>query len=138
MVPAGGDAAGKEELGDSPGLRHRHREMGQSLFFSLSLLPHVTRDNLLFLSQLESFEKLKVLGVGGSGIVYELLHKSNGKRFAMKEIEIKTQKMRDMAVREAEMLKDIMENIIHPNILHIEKVQLYPHFSANSCYLYEN
>jgi hypothetical protein len=31
-----------------------------------------------------------VLGVGGTGIVYELLHNTNGTRFAMKEMEIKT------------------------------------------------
>lgn len=39
---------------------------------------------LITLKQLEDFEKVKVLGVGGTGIVYELLHKSNGSRFAMK------------------------------------------------------
>jgi serine/threonine protein kinase len=71
---------------------------------------------------LESFEKIRVLGVGGTGIVYELLHKSNGKRYALKEIEIKNAKQREMAISEAGMLKDIMENIVHPNILHIEKV----------------
>jgi hypothetical protein len=27
-----------------------------------------------------------------------------------------------MAVAEAEMLKDIMENISHPNVMHIERV----------------
>jgi serine/threonine protein kinase len=71
---------------------------------------------------LESFEKIRVLGVGGTGIVYELLHKNNGKRYALKEIEIKNAKQREMAISEAGMLKDIMENISHPNILHIEKV----------------
>jgi serine/threonine protein kinase len=40
-------------------------------------------------AQLEDFEKVRVLGVGGTGIVYELLHKSNGQRYAMKEMEIK-------------------------------------------------
>ena len=33
---------------------------------------------------MEEFEKVRVLGVGGTGIVYELLHKTNGKRYAMK------------------------------------------------------
>jgi hypothetical protein len=33
---------------------------------------------------------VRVLGVGGTGIVYELLHNTNGTRFAMKEMEIKT------------------------------------------------
>ena len=72
---------------------------------------------------LEDFEKVKVLGVGGTGIVYELLHKTNGLRFAMKEMEIKNKAQMQMAVSEAEMLKDIMENVSHPNIMHIEKVR---------------
>lgn len=71
---------------------------------------------------LEEFEKVRVLGVGGTGIVYELLHKTNGQRYAMKEMEIKNKAQMQMAVAEAEMLKEIMENISHPNIMHIEKV----------------
>lgn len=71
---------------------------------------------------MEDFEKVKVLGVGGTGIVYELLHKSNAQRFAMKEMEIKNKQQMQMAISEAEMLKDIMENVSHPNIMHIEKV----------------
>ena len=71
---------------------------------------------------LEEFEKVRVMGVGGTGIVYELLHKSNGQRYAMKEMEIKNKAQMQMAVGEAEMLKEIMENISHPNIMHIEKV----------------
>ena len=62
------------------------------------------------------------MGVGGTGIVYELLHKTNGQRYAMKEMEIKNKAQMQMALSEAEMLKDIMENISHPNIMHIEKV----------------
>ena len=60
--------------------------------------------------------------MGGTGIVYELLHKSDGRRYAMKEMEIKSTHQRQMAVREAEMLKDVAENIYHPNILQIERV----------------
>jgi serine/threonine protein kinase len=71
---------------------------------------------------LEEFEKVRVLGVGGTGIVYELLHNANGQRYAMKEMEIKNKSQMQMAVAEAEMLKEIMENISHPNIMHIEKV----------------
>ncbi len=70
---------------------------------------------------MESFERIRVLGVGGTGIVFELLHKSNGRRYALKEIEIKNQRQREMAIAEAEMLKDIMENISHPNIMQIGK-----------------
>jgi calcium/calmodulin-dependent protein kinase I len=71
---------------------------------------------------LEEYEKVRVLGVGGTGVVYELLHKTNGRKFAMKEMEIKNKAQMQMALQEAEMLKDIMENISHPNIIHIEKV----------------
>ena len=71
---------------------------------------------------LESFEKVRVLGVGGTGVVYELLHKLNGKKCAMKEMEIKNKAQMQMALQEAEMLKEIMENISHPHIMHIEKV----------------
>ena len=71
---------------------------------------------------LEDFEKVRVLGVGGTGIVYELLHKSNGQRYAMKEMEIKNKAQMQMAISEAEMLKEIMENVSHPNLMHIEKV----------------
>jgi len=71
---------------------------------------------------LEDYEKVKVLGVGGTGIVYELLHKSNAQRYAMKEMEIKNKSQMQMAISEAEMLKDIMEHVSHPNIMHIEKV----------------
>ena len=71
---------------------------------------------------LENFEKVRVLGLGGTGIVYELLHKSDGRRYALKEIEIKNKAQMTVALQEAEMLKEIMENISHPNIMHIEKV----------------
>jgi serine/threonine protein kinase len=71
---------------------------------------------------LDDFERVKVLGVGGTGIVYELLSKTDGRRFAMKEMEIKNAAQMRMALKEAEMLKDIMENISHPNIMQIEKV----------------
>ena len=38
---------------------------------------------------LEDYEKIRVIGVGGTGVVYELLHKRNGAKYAMKEMEIK-------------------------------------------------
>ena len=71
---------------------------------------------------LEEYEKVRVLGVGGTGVVYELLHKANGQKYAMKEMEIKNKAQMQMALQEAEMLKDIMENISHPHIMHIDKV----------------
>eukprot|EP00600_Ochromonadales_sp_CCMP1393_P010926 CAMPEP_0174996974 /NCGR_PEP_ID=MMETSP0005-20121125/696_1 /TAXON_ID=420556 /ORGANISM="Ochromonas sp., Strain CCMP1393" /LENGTH=1057 /DNA_ID=CAMNT_0016251449 /DNA_START=95 /DNA_END=3269 /DNA_ORIENTATION=- len=77
---------------------------------------------LAIVKWLDDFEKVRVLGVGGTGIVYELLHKTNGKRFALKEMEMKSSYQMQMAVSEAEMLKDICENIDHPNVMHIERV----------------
>eukprot|EP01031_Cornospumella_fuschlensis_P025003 gene25003-30203_t len=71
---------------------------------------------------LASFEKIRVLGVGGTGIVYELKHRQTMQRYALKEIEIRNGKQRELAVSEAEMLKDIMEKVSHKNILTIEKV----------------
>ena len=37
---------------------------------------------------LDEYEKVRVLGVGGTGIVYELVHKKSGNKFAMKEMEV--------------------------------------------------
>ena len=57
---------------------------------SRSSISRITRDVIIIKNkcfkcyQLEEFEKVRVLGVGGTGIVYELLHKTNGKRYAMK------------------------------------------------------
>lgn len=73
--------------------------------------------------RLTPWVRVQVLGMGGTGIVYELQNKTDKmKRFAMKEMEIKSSAQMKMALKEAEMLKDIMENISHPHIMHIEKV----------------
>ena len=48
---------------------------------------------------IDDFEKVKVLGVGGTGIVYELMHKTNGIRYAMKEMEIKNNAQMGMALQ---------------------------------------
>ena len=65
---------------------------------------------------------MRVLGIGVSGIVYELRHKKTGELCALKEMEIKNKYQMDGAVSEAGMLKDIMEYVSHPNVIHIEKV----------------
>lgn len=46
-----------------------------------------------------------MLGVGGAGIVYEILHKTNGSRFALKEMEVC---MRDMCGLHVVILKYAM------------------------------
>eukprot|EP01033_Poteriospumella_lacustris_P005415 gene5415-3858_t len=71
---------------------------------------------------LNEYQRVKILGIGGQGIVYELLHTSTGRHWAMKEIEIKSERQMAAAVAEAQFLKRIVEKVAHPNILHIEKV----------------
>jgi serine/threonine protein kinase len=71
---------------------------------------------------LNEYQRVKILGIGGQGIVYELLHLSSGRHLAMKEIEINSERQMAAAVAEAQFLKRIVEKVAHPNILHIEKV----------------
>jgi len=66
---------------------------------------------------LDDYEKVRVLGVGGTGIVYELLHKQNGQRYAMKEMEIKSKSQMKMAIQEAEMLK-VFSHLLTPSFTH--------------------
>ena len=73
------------------------------------------------LKYLDNFARLNVLGVGGQGIVYKLKHKVTGQCFALKEMKIANKKERENAVSEATLLKDLTENVGHPNILTIEK-----------------
>jgi serine/threonine protein kinase len=71
---------------------------------------------------LEEYERVKILGVGGQGIVYELMHKVTSLRCALKEIEIKSDRQMANAVGEAQFLKTIVEKVSHPNIMQIQKV----------------
>lgn len=71
---------------------------------------------------LDEYEKLRVLGTGGSGIVYELKHKENGKRYAMKEMDMQNAFQVSRAVAEVEMLMNITRTISHPNIMNIKRV----------------
>jgi serine/threonine protein kinase len=71
---------------------------------------------------LDSYTKEKVLGVGAQGTVYEIVHKSTGQRYAMKEVNIENEKQMQMAITEAKLLKEITKNVCHPCIMQIEKV----------------
>lgn len=71
---------------------------------------------------MNAFEKVRVLGTGAQGTVYELRHFQSGKSFALKEMEITNDKQMKMAISEAQFLKTIVETVSHPNILYIEKV----------------
>jgi hypothetical protein len=42
---------------------------------------------------------VRVLGVGGAGIVHELLHKTSGARYALKEMEIKNKTQMKVTAR---------------------------------------
>eukprot|EP01040_Poterioochromonas_malhamensis_P000194 gene195-202_t len=71
---------------------------------------------------LDEYDRVKVLGIGGQGTVYELVHRKTGKHLAMKEMEIKSDKQMQLAIAEAVFLKKIVETVCHPNIMRIEKV----------------
>jgi serine/threonine protein kinase len=71
---------------------------------------------------LDDYEKVKVLGTGGSGIVYELKNRISGKRYAMKEMDMQNANQVARAVAEVEMLMNITQTISHPNIMCIERV----------------
>eukprot|EP01040_Poterioochromonas_malhamensis_P000193 gene193-201_t len=70
----------------------------------------------------EEFDRVKVLGVGGQGNVYELVRRQTGERFAMKETVMKNEKQKRAAIAEAVFLKQIAETIRHPNIMPIKKI----------------
>lgn len=71
---------------------------------------------------LDTYERIRVIGSGAQGIVYELRHRKTGQSYALKEIEINNDTQMRHAVRESLLLKEITENISHPNIMRIEKV----------------
>lgn len=85
---------------------------------------------------LDFYEKIRVLGTGGSGIVYELKHKRSGQRYALKEMEMKNREQLKCAVREAEMLMEITQHISHPNIMRIEKVFQVSYIHVCVCIVY--
>lgn len=71
---------------------------------------------------LDDYEKIRVLGTGGSGIVYELKHKVDHKSYAMKEMDLQNSFQVSRAVAEVEILMNITQSISHPNIMKIERV----------------
>lgn len=71
---------------------------------------------------LDDYEKIRVLGTGGSGIVYELKHKVDQKSYAMKEMDLQNSFQVSRAVAEVEILMNITQSISHPNIMRIERV----------------
>jgi hypothetical protein len=80
----------------------------------------------------DDFERVRVLGVGGNGTVYELKHKVTKERFAMKEINVLNKAQTDLVVAEARMLMDVSKNVAHPNIIKIVKIFQVRHFYASS------
>jgi len=72
-------------------------------------------------------QKLRILGVGGQGIVYEVYNKALDIRCAMKEIQITNDTQMKSALAEVSMLKDIVEHVAHPNIMEIKKIIHFGH-----------
>lgn len=70
---------------------------------------------------LDSFVKIKVLGVGGQGVVYDVMEKDSLLRFAMKEITIKSDSQMENAIEELHLLHNLSQGLSHPNIMTIEK-----------------
>lgn len=77
----------------------------------------------VFIRRSSMVQKKRILGVGGQGVVYEAYLKDKPDCcFALKEIEIKNEQQMKSALAEANMLKDIMEHVAHPNIIGIIKI----------------
>jgi tRNA A-37 threonylcarbamoyl transferase component Bud32 len=71
---------------------------------------------------LENYKKVKVLGIGAQGTVYEMVHNSTGHRCAVKEVFIKSDKQMQLALTEAKLLMEISRKAVHPNLIQMEKV----------------
>ena len=84
-------------------------------------LAHLNKTQAM-IKWLDEFERVRVLGVGGTGTVYELRHKINGYQYALKEVEVTTSAQLRAAKSEACVALDVMEKIMHPNILNMDKV----------------
>ena len=67
-------------------------------------------------------KRVRVLGVGAEGIVYELRGVTTGRSYAMKQIRIDNDRAFTAAIAEAKLQRNITTTINNPNILHIEKV----------------
>ncbi|GMF26069.1 unnamed protein product [Phytophthora lilii] len=63
-----------------------------------------------------------VLGVGGNGVVQKLEDERDGTVFAVKVLDVAKFRHREQVVAEVEILRNITNNIKHPNLISIHKV----------------
>ncbi|KAG7399340.1 hypothetical protein PHYBOEH_009142 [Phytophthora boehmeriae] len=63
-----------------------------------------------------------VLGVGGNGVVQRLEDERDGTAYAVKVVDVAKFKHREAVVAEVEILRNITNNIKHPNLITIHKV----------------
>ncbi|KAJ0400874.1 hypothetical protein ATCC90586_002576 [Pythium insidiosum] len=71
---------------------------------------------------LQHYELGDVLGVGGNGVVRTLVDRRNGRRYAVKIVDASKFKNRAAVVSEVEILRNITNDIRHPNLVKIHKV----------------
>ena len=74
------------------------------------------------LQWLEEYTRQKLIGRGASGNVYELEHKETHEKVALKECVLASKSDMERAIKEANLLRDIAEEVNHPYILRIKKV----------------
>ncbi|KAE8911774.1 hypothetical protein PF005_g15551 [Phytophthora fragariae] len=63
-----------------------------------------------------------VLGVGGNGVVQRLEDERDGTVYAVKVLDVAKFRHREQVVAEVEILRNITNNIKHPNLIRIHKV----------------
>jgi serine/threonine protein kinase len=71
---------------------------------------------------LQHYELGDVLGVGGNGVVCKLTDTRSGKQYAVKIVDAAKFKNRQAIVSEVEILRNITNDIKHPNLVTIHKV----------------
>lgn len=79
-------------------------------------------DCIDILNWLQHYKLGELLGVGGNGIVNQIIDKRDGKKFAVKSVDVAKFKNREAVVSEVEILRSITNNIKHPNLVKIYKV----------------
>uniref|UniRef100_K3WH13 Uncharacterized protein n=1 Tax=Globisporangium ultimum (strain ATCC 200006 / CBS 805.95 / DAOM BR144) TaxID=431595 RepID=K3WH13_GLOUD len=79
-------------------------------------------DCIDILNWLQHYELGDVLGVGGNGVVNQIVDTRNGKQFAVKSVDVSKFKNREAVVSEVEIMRNITNNIKHPNLVKIYKV----------------
>jgi serine/threonine protein kinase len=89
---------------------------------------------LKLVEEIDQYEKIKVLGVGGQGIVHLAQEKSSGRQFAMKVMAFNSSFDMSCSINEVKILKQISEFDSHPHVMEILKsfelgskvIQIYP------------